>query len=572
MNLKSVVKFFSRQRKKRFKSVLGRELKYDYLIIIVLLFLLALFIFSVVNLIMVFRLRQEWQSLQKEIMVDSQGPVIKYYNEPQEKIISPDLPGVDIINASSVNYLNGADFQGQSTPSSSGEAPQEEASNVNDFTDLVEVADSNIENSQLSSLSQNSPSFIENRSNWKYDVFGDGFSNNYYVDMSNTNFHYDEQGTAFVFRPLYSKQGGELCPLEYCGLAGKDKIGLSSQLSEDKKCLLKNPQVCLYFDGKHLVGDKGVVKDFDKLFSTESPTAVSIYSLENAWLVGAVWNEGGRELGRAWYFDGQTLTNLDPEGRVPFITRPSYGGSKIYFGGDKNNYVVVYAGYDLAGYQIVNNRLWDITKFFNTRLASGGFIPQIFKTDRKGETVWYICSLSAGKPKLIKMWQNGSPVIRGLVSLSDEFFSQENESAICRLEAGRLVIAASKRDSSGNGYYRFSFVDNGFDQSSNYSLKSVNLSPIIGQNGVTKMIRLDNIDACSDSTCGSIIFDSNSRLTVSNDNKNWEEIVLGEDHIFSSRGNNIFWKIDSFANPLSNDYSPWFGAVNSVSYAWQLQR
>ena len=69
---------------------------------------------------MVFRLRQEWQSLQKEIMVDSQGPVIKYYNEPQEKIISPDLPGVDIINASSVNYLNGADFQGQSTPASSG--------------------------------------------------------------------------------------------------------------------------------------------------------------------------------------------------------------------------------------------------------------------------------------------------------------------------------------------------------------------------------------------------------------------------------------------------------------------
>jgi hypothetical protein len=251
---------------------------------------------------------------------------------------------------------------------------------------------------------------------------------------------------------------------------------------------------------------------------------------------------------------------------VPFVTRQGYGGSNIYFGGDESNYIVLYAGYDFSGYQVVNNTLWNITDFFNTRLADNGFVPQIFKYQQGPETVWYICSLTDNKPKLIKMWQNGSKIIRGLLSLDEEFFADGPTAAICHEGSdGYLEIATAKKNNGAVSYNKWSLIDKGFDQSHNYQAISVNLS---SSKGTMKMANFSGLSLCGADSCGSNALNNGLSFSVANNSNDWQATTIGQEHLFTGSGSSLLWKFQASSGANKSYYSPWFGAINSVYYAW----
>lgn len=505
--------FFSKKNKRHIQRQLREKLRFNYILIIILTLLLGLFIFSLVNLFMVISLRREWKSSQTGTNSNVEKPAIKYYEETINKVVAPDT--VNVKTSSS------------SVPSSPDSPPV---------------------------ISPN-----ESRSHWRYNVFGDGFSNSYYVDMNKTNFRYDDMATAFYFSPLYEKRDNGACSQVACGFAEAPKTQF---------CLAKDSGLCLVWDGDKLRYNDKEVKAFTSLFygCGGKPDRVSIYPLANYWLIGAIWSESGQEIGRAWRFDGKDLTPLDPENRVPFVTRQGYGGSNIYFGGDDDNFIVLYAGYDFSGYQIVDDKLWNITEFFNTRLAEGGFAPQIIKHKQGEETVWYICSLTENKPKLIKMWQNGSKIIRGLLSLGEEFFAGGYDSAICREGSdGHLEIATAKKNGGTAGYHRWTLVDKGFDQSRAYQAVSVNLSK---SEGTLKMANFSGLSVCADNYCGTDALKNNLDFSISNNGADWQTTIIGQENLFSTSGSDLLWKLQASPNLNKSYYSPWFGAINSVYYAW----
>lgn len=551
--------FFSKKVSHRLSKSLRERLEFNYIVIIILALLLGLFIFSLINLLTVFRLRQEWQTVQSGIVSSAEASPMRYYEAPADKIIVPDAVNIQT-GSSSTEILT-------ETPT---ETPIEIPASPTPVIDPV-VVTSQTEITKTSETPETKtsitpktsevlkPSSIDNRSGWKYNVFGDGFSNSYYVDMSKTNFRYDDMATSFSFVPAYEKRDNGACSQVSCGF---------SETPKTQYCLAKNSQLCVSWDGEKLNYNNDEIKDFTTLFSGYGgkPDRVSIFSLANYWLVGAVWTENGQEIGRAWRFDGKKLVILDPENRVPFVTRQGYGGSNIYFGGDDSNYIVLYSGYDFIGYQVVNNTLWNITDFFNTRLAENGFTPQIIKHQQGAETIWYICSLTEDKPKLIKMWQNGSKIIRGLLSLGEEFFSGEYTSAICREGSdGYLEIATAKKNGGAVSYNKWSLIDKGFDQSHNYQAISVNLS---SSKGIMKMANFSGLSLCGADSCGSGALKDGLSFSIANNSNNWQTTTIGQEHLFTGSGSSLLWKFQASSDSNKSYYSPWFGAINSVYYAW----
>ena len=557
--------FFSKKSGHYFLNHLQDNIRLNYLIAMIIVLLFGLFVFSIINFVIVFNLRQEWLAVQSVTTSSAEVATMRYYEEPVDKIIIPDVVNMQMssssietpteISASSTSMTNPAvdtvigPITGVATPVV-----------VTSQTEITKTSGTpGTVTSETSQTSVTSGLPTDNRSGWKYNVFGDGFSNSYYVDMSKTNFRYDDTATAFSFAPAYGKVDKGACSQAYCSF---------SETPKKQYCLAKNSQLCVSWDGEKLKYNDDEVKDFTTLFSGcgGKPERVSIYSLADYWLIGAVWTENGQEVGRAWRFNGEKLVTLDPENRVPFLTRQGYNGSNIYFGGDDGNYIVLYSGYDFAGYQIVNNTLWNITDFFNTRLADGGFTPQIIKHQQGAETVWYICSLTENKPKLIKMWQNGSKIIRGLLSLSSEFFSNGTNSVVCREGSdGYLEIATAKKNGGAISYNKWSLVDKGFDQSHNYQAVSINLASAQGK---MKMANFSGLSLCGADSCNNTSLIGSLNFGISNNGNDFFVSSFGREYLFSGSGNKLFWKLQAFPDLNKNYYSPWFGAINSVYYAW----
>lgn len=558
--------FFSKKLERRFLRRLHDHLEYNYVVIIILILLFGLFVFSIINLFMIFRLRQEWQGVQTGIISSASTatqPAISYYNEPSDVVTVSAPVDVQVVTSTNEVIINQAEILTETKTAIVPDVPNI-PNTIPPVPVLVPAPTPVITPIPTPTPVPTVP--IVDRSNWKYNVFGDGFSNSYYVDMAKTNFRYDDTATSFSFKPLYEKRDNGACSQEYCSFSEKEKMDGGANVINQKYCLIKNSQSCLAWSGEELKYNDVKVETFSSIFSGLKPERVSIYPLSNYWLVGVVWTENGQEIGRAWRYDGQTLSALDPENRVPFITRQGYSGSNIYFGGDDSNYIVLYSGYDISGYQIANNTLWNITDFFNTRLADGGFAPSIIKHQQGKETVWYICSLTTGKPKLIKMWQNGSKVIRGLMSLSSEVFVDGYSSALCREGSdGNLEIATVKKSGEGNSYNKWSLIDKGFDESHDYQAISINLS---SSRGRMKMANFNSLGLCGADFCGNSALGDNLNFTISNNAANFQVPVFGQEYLFNTSGSNLFWKLKASSDSNKSYYSPWFGAVNSVYYAW----
>lgn len=555
--------FFSKKLERRFFNRLHDRLEYNYVVIIILVLLLGLFVFSIINLFMIFRLRQEWQGVQAGIISSASSatqPAISYYNEPNDAVTISNPVDIQVVTSTETTTT-------PNMPGATAQIPTQTVTPVVAPTitpTVIPVVTPVVTPTVVPVVIPATP--VIDRSNWKYNVFGDGFSNSYYVDMAKTNFRYDDTATSFSFKPLYEKKDNGSCSQEYCGFSEKEKMDGGGNIINQKYCLIKNNQSCLSWSGEELKYNDDKVEIFSSIFSGLKPERVSIYPLSNYWLVGAVWTENGREIGRAWLYDGKTLLALDPESRVSFITREGYSGSNIYFGGDDSNYVVLYAGYDFIGYQIANNTLWNITDFFNTRLADGGFAPSIIKHQQGKETVWYICSLTTGKPKLIKLWQNGSKIIRGSISLSSEVMAGGYSSALCREGSdGNLEIATVKKNGDKNSYSRWSLIDKGFDESHDYQAVSNNLS---SSRGNMEMANFSSLGLCGADFCGNGALDNNLNFTVSNNAKDFQIPTLGQEYLFNTSGSGLLWKLQASANSTKSYYSPWFSAVNSVYYAW----
>lgn len=396
----------------------------------------------------------------------------------------------------------------------------------------------------------------------KHNVYGDHFVNDLGIDKSKSNFYFDKITTAYIYEPNYKWQDMGACNDMYCGAppSAWSYAGVGEG-EEIKYCLADN---CLSLKSNTLTYNN---KDLDlpaKLKDKQIKN-ISLYPLSSTWLIGFVFVDGEQEKGRAYSFDGRKYSDLDEGDKFPFVSLNDFPGARIGFGGDSDNYLVLYGGYKFLGYQVNKGSKYDISRFLGLRVSNGGFYPQAIRIEREADTLWYVYSLEEDRPRLVKLWQNGSKSIKGSLALGVTLLEERENASSVLVRKGEgeddLELVLKKN----NSYYKKSFIDNGFIQKDKYTLSSTNL---LKAKGVFHEATFYSILACGSDACDNNIAISDLKFSLLGDGDNYLPLELNKTMSFPNYSNTLYWKIESVKKSNSKDYSPWIDGITDVSYSW----
>jgi len=361
--------------------------------------------------------------------------------------------------------------------------------------------------------------------------FGDHFSGMAFIDREKTTMNWDENSTSFTFPPVYNFT--------------KENRLINSSPASDASLKVSNNK--LYYFNKKL--------NLPLELSKENILNIKVSLVGNTWFVGIVTGKDFDERGWAYSFNGKDFTPIITSTSQQKI-EPKFGrlGGSITFGGNLDNFLIVYGGYDGHVLYYYKGAITDISRFFNLRLSDGGFEPQIISRENSRGTLFYICSQTENKPKLIKFWPKQKGVLMGSLDFTPLVFSNLGvSSASCEFQNNDILINLKKND--GN-LETWRFSDQGFDNSQDREVVSLDL----GQNRSAKIKSaiISEMDLAAD--------DNMSEVFFTNYGNTWQKIKPYVWQEFSKPNNSLFWRATFKAEPNSPDYSPWFDDINRLDY------
>lgn len=384
--------------------------------------------------------------------------------------------------------------------------------------------------------------------------FSDTFSSLAWIDKQATDLFFDDTVTAFYFPPKYSYQkksdctSDDDCPVDY----NPDSCSGASCLE------VKSGQ--LFFSDHKIPWPS---EDFS------GASEVTVSSLGNTWLIGAVIGENQDKKIVVYSFDGRTFLPLIGVDNILRPRYPNYQGH-LSFGGTDRDFLILYLGYDGLAYHFREGRMEDVSQFFGLRIADKGFEPRILRVKDGEEVFWYITSETDWKPKLFKLWQNGTDSIEGITS----FPGLVNRDDVPR----RLALSYKDKNQDGREFDVFldhgndrgrthnSFVDSGFDNSSDRKVSSNNLITANNQViGFAKPAEISiNLGFGDRKFSGS--WQGYATFQFSNNGLDWFGANQDEEIIFSdAKGQALYWRA-LLKKGENHEYSPFFDNFNSLSY------
>lgn len=346
------------------------------------------------------------------------------------------------------------------------------------------------------------------------NTFSEPFFSDYNVDFDNTNLILDEDITAMTFKPVYEVKFEKECSEVTCGLK-EDSASISSKIKipiELKDKEIKN---------------------------------VSYSKLEKNWIVGFVVSEGEQERAYVYLWNGNVLkpliTNTTEQ---KMVTNYSRGGGSISAGGSDNQFIIFYSGYEGFAY-LYNQGTWqNLNSYFSLRVTKNIFKAKVIKGGAGNLATWYICADDGANSKLLKLWQNKTALVQGMIDLSPAL---GGKSVKCFYKNARELSLVS------DGRLQ-TFIDEGFDNNQDYFYQSKNINSYVGKKVVKIYFLGTSVNALKDS------YD----LLVSADKENWkkafEQEVVFDNHALST----AYLKVKF--TPDDKEYSPWFGGLENIFY------
>jgi len=410
---------------------------------------------------------------------------------------------------------------------------------------------SSLEIEPASSPSDFIPPISEQLLSGHLSSISDSFSGLTNIDESLTDMYWDDSVTAFTFPPLFSLNKQSDCSEIDCGFS-RDMLDMKSSCLQSG-CLQKKNSRELTFAGQDL--------RLPPVLQDKEILSINFFALSDRWLLGIVTGPSSAEKGWVYSFDGLSFVPLLTD-TTEYQINPRYqrGGGKIFFGGDDQDFLVLYAGYDAIAYRFREDRVEDISKYFGLRVSNGGFEAQIFKLGEGALSTYYVCSLSENKAKIIKIWSQDTLNSLGALDFSTAFAARGfyPSSIVCGISdvnEKKIAIAAKI-----NGAYElWNFQDNGFDNSRSRQVTSINLKANNREEVKAAVIA----DFGADSYSGCPGYSVNAYLA--NEKNNFQEVTPYLWHGFSKLGQELYWRF--VFNPEDNQfYSPWFDHINRLSY------
>lgn len=386
----------------------------------------------------------------------------------------------------------------------------------------------------------------EDEENLIASSFTDLFSGVGWINQNETTFFQDRTTTAFTFPPAFEWQRASAATA-----AGflEEKADGSTARCLNNFCLVQKNLKLFFVPQFNLESyqNSSYELSFPSDISSQNLVSISIGALDSRWLVGTVEQLAGRYLGRVYYFDGEKFSPVLAGNKPLFESR--YSGV-IGFGGDDESFLVVYGAYEGQAYLIKEGVLPDdISEFFGIRVMNDGFHPAVIKSIVDDDVVWYVYSLDKNKPKFIKLFQNGTERIRGIVDLSRFLFAPNVETALFAPETDGRKLKA--RITSNAGVQEFwEFLDKGFDKTKELEIVSININNYPAE---IRRAKISQIDLAGEG--------ADIDIFLSNDGEKWHKVSFGEEIVFpDKKGRRLLWR--AVFKPLGGQYtSPFFDRI-----------
>ena len=387
--------------------------------------------------------------------------------------------------------------------------------------------------------------------------FGDGFSSLAWINSGATDLFFDSEMTAFYFPPKYTYQ-----KIKDCSSDSECPLDLAVNACRGQQCLTVSGDQ-LFFAGHHLDWPS---EDF-------SGARVSVGLLDKKWLVGAIVGDDQDKKIVVYSFDGQKFSPVLGVDQTVIPRYPNYHGH-LSFGGVDNDFLILYAGYEGLAYHFKNGQSEDVSQYFGIRVSDGGFDPRITRIASGSETFWYITSATTAKPKLIKLWQDGTGSIQGAASFTTPLFfgrapQQTSFKLVSQNQQGRDFIII--QDYGPNlAHQQWQFTDNGFDNSQDRKVVSNNLITVSNEQiGFAKPAKVDLNLGLGEQVSASG-WGNYALFQFSNNGVDWLGANLGEEIMFTdSKGQGLYWRAQ-FKKGENQEYSPFFGNFNNLEYYFRV--
>lgn len=391
--------------------------------------------------------------------------------------------------------------------------------------------------------------------------FGDIFSSDAYLDREKTTLYHDTVVTALSFPPLIEikKLSDEISALDGDGwiLRGKEK----------NPCLLAPNDNCLLsVDDKELRYNNRKI-DLPQEIWDEDISKIDVSFLSTKYLISFVTKAGEQERAFAYFFDGRRYEAvLGKKMEEKIITEYSRPGGIMTAGGDDDDFLLLYSGYEGQAFHYRKGELRDVSRFFGLRVVDGGFYPHIVKQGQGENSLWYIFKLSEGKDRLIKLWQNKTEDIQGAIDLSHslkEFsglkikafrLAEEDANSLAKIE----LMFVKDDDAQSPAYLKeegtWLLRDLGFDNSIKRQAVSINLNYSLAE---LNSAYINEIFFATD-------LNSATLYLYGNDN-DIREVMPGQKLSFPETNKEIYWKAVFMPKDYPG-YSPWFNSLNDLRY------
>jgi len=361
---------------------------------------------------------------------------------------------------------------------------------------------------------------VGSSSSLSFGSFQESFVSAANIDTDQTSLYRDDRVGAAFFAPDYSWEAAtpELINLFRKSFSSLRFNGFEGT-HDDKRCLEND---CLELQGLNLFYNGQSLSRPASLRGADV-AAVSLGGLSRRWLVGFSIREAGAYRGLVFYFDGKDFTPLALPTEAVSASVGLFG-----FGGEETDFLIAYGSDRPVAYRVRGAQVQDMSRWFSIRTIIEGFKPEIVRTVRDGDVTWYIYSATAGRPRLLKLWQNGTTEIVGEALF--DLFGSDILTAGFRLVSNQddsIILIAMMNGSSSESWKVFS--DRGFHNGN----AAVLVTKPIAHDGVSSPIVMQKIASIQ------LVLDPASQKTAnivfSEDGLSWRPLPAVPDQEFKTR-------------------------------------
>lgn len=358
--------------------------------------------------------------------------------------------------------------------------------------------------------------------------FTDLFSGTGWIDTQATTMYHDRVASAFMWTPNISI-GGDTTKKS-------PTLSAKTDYCVQGKCLSLRDGAVVY---------EGISLALPRELERENRT-LSLGVINNKWVLGGVVKNTGIYEGYAFFWDGKSFSPICQNAKL-FDSK--YSGI-IAFGGVEDDFLIFFGGYEGKAFRVYHGACEDISRFFGLRIMNEGFSPHIVRSE-SGD--WYIGRTDASKALLVKLVNDGSGGIGGIVDLSG-FISEPNASLSIlgahREQSGETTVDAVL-ESPNVAPLGWRMSDKGFVPVSDGVVASLNLNTY--PNSKVRRARIVDADFKEGST--------DITFLLSNDGEEWVEARVGDEVKFPNRGGDkLFWRAE-FRRDGGGNISPYFKRI-----------